>query len=370
MTISRAALLVLACSAVCSQALAQERKIHWHDRPLVETLAESARSKRPVLLYFWMDGSQHCADLWNQTLTQADAAKDLAAFVCHSAKATTKLGRQLVQRYNISTLPSLLVLTADGTVDDAVLGFIPLATFGTEMRRALSGNQTVRSLRAAADADPKHLGKRFALAQKLVFVGEQSAGNALLASIRAEDPEGKTMAGAELLLFGLRKQIVDAAPSASDSMTWNLRPMYSRLTRTRQASVLFKGYSWLASIEYDRGDRKKQRAAWRAAWPHAPKALASEWGGDVLLMYWNQREDALSSKDRSLARAIANYLLAEVEGDNSQATEKVRAFQLQCAACGLAVAGKLAQARKVIARAVEIQPANGELVALAEQMSK
>ena len=94
MTISRFARLVLAGSAMFGAATAQAVSIIWHDRPIAETLAEAAVSKRPILLYFWMDGSDHCADLWNQTLAMPDAAKDLLPFVCHSAKATTKVGRE------------------------------------------------------------------------------------------------------------------------------------------------------------------------------------------------------------------------------------------------------------------------------------
>lgn len=368
MTISRFVRLVLAGSAMFGAATAQAVSITWHDRPIAATLAEAMVSKRPVLLYFWMEGSDHCADLWNQTLAKPGATKDLLPFVCHSAKATSKVGRELVQRYRVTTLPTLLVVTPAGAIDDAVLGFVPPAIFASEMQRVIAGTQTVSSLRAAAAADPKDLSKRFALTQKLRFVGDRAGANALVESIRRDDPEGTTMAGAEVLLFDIRQKIIAAAPSKEDVTSWELKPMYGRLLQTKQKTVLFKGYSWLATTQGQRGDRGKQREAWRMAWPHAPAVQASEWGGEVLLNYWNQREDSLATKDRNTARSIAAHLLAEIEGDPTQTTKEQRAFLLRCAACGLAVGGKLMQARKLIKRAVELQPEDGELIALSDQL--
>lgn len=370
MNISRAAHFVLACSIALGAAAAQSPSITWHDRPLADSLAEAATAKRPVLVYFWMEGSQHCADLWEQTLSTKAAHKDLASFVCHSAKATTKAGRELVQRYNVRTLPSLLVVRADGKLDDAVLGFVPPAAFSSEMQRVVAGSQTITSLRAAVEANPGDLTKRFALAQKYDFVGDRPRAEAQLAAIRGQDPDGATIAGAEVLLFDIRQKISQDAKDKANVATWDLKPMYSRLAVTRQPTVLFKGHSWLAIVEGQRGDRNKQRAAWRAAWPHAPATQASEWAGEVLLNYWNQRDDSLTTKDRKITRAMAKHLVADADAANSQATAEQRAFLLRGAACGLAVGGKLIQARKVIARAIELQPEDGELIALADQLKK
>lgn len=359
---------MLACSTALVAAAGQSSSITWHDRPLADSLAEAATAKRPVLVYFWMDGSQHCADLWAQTLSTKEAEKDLAAFVCHSAKATTKSGRALVQRFHVRTLPSLVIVQPDGTLDDAVFGFVPPAAFATEMQRVVAGTQTVSTLRAAVAASPADLNKRFALAQKLGFVGDQEGAAAQLQAIRDQDPQGATTAGAEVLLFDVRKKISDAAPDKANLTTWDLQPMYLRLQVTKQPTVLFKGHSWLAQIEGQRGDRKKQRAAWRSAWPHAPAARASEWGAEIMLNYWNQREDSLTTKDRHVARAIAKHLIADAEAKDSQASAEQRAFLLRGAACGLAVGGKLIRARKLIKRAIELQPDDGELVALADQL--
>ena len=367
MTLSRANLFLLLL-ATTPPALAQSTPVTWHDRAFADSLADAAQSQRPVLVYVWMDGSKHCADLWNGTLSKPPVSELLRAFVCHSAKATNTRGRELIQRYFVNTLPSLLVVQSDGQLDDVVLGVVSPTNLRSELQRILAGNRTISALRAAVAAAPKDLTKRFALAQKLRFVGDRAGFDVLIDAIRRDDPDGKTVPGAEVLLFDVRQRIVDAAAEPS-AASWDLQPMYRCLASTRQSAVLFKGYSWLADIHERRGDRKQQRAAWRAAWPYVPSAQAGEWAGQVLLGYWNQREDALSSKDRQVAREMARRLLAEVDGDG-EAVDKARALRLRSAACGLAVAGKLRQAREIMARAVALQPDDGELIALAEQLDK
>ena len=106
MTISRVAPFVLAFAAAAPLA-AQAAKVVWHDGAFDGTLAQAKASGRSVLVYFWMEGSQHCSDLWTQTLDTPEATKLLGGFVCHSAKATDKVGRELIQRYHVKTLPSL-----------------------------------------------------------------------------------------------------------------------------------------------------------------------------------------------------------------------------------------------------------------------
>lgn len=370
MTISRTANFLLACSTALVAAAGQNSSITWHDRPLAESLADAAATKRPVLVYFWMDGSQHCEDLWAQTLSTKAAERHLSRFVCHSAKATTKAGRELVQRFFVRTLPSLVFVNPDGSLDDAVFGFVPPATFASEMQRVVAGNQTLSTLRAAVAAKPDDVDRRFALAQKLGFVNDQKGSQEQLQAIRDQDPEGATTAGAEVLLFEIRKQIGDTATDKANVATWDLQPMYGRLKVTKQPTVLFKGHSWLARIEGQRGDRKKQRAAWRAAWPHAPAQQVGEWGADVLLNFWNQREDSLTTKDRKVAREMAKHLVGEADAQDLQDNAEQRAFFLRAAACGFAVSGKLLQARKLIASAIELQPDDGALVALADQLKK
>ncbi|MCR9245260.1 MAG: hypothetical protein NXI31_09525 [bacterium] len=343
----------------------------WRQGRIEDSLALASAKQQQVVVYFWMSGSQHCTNLWGQTLTTPAAAAELGQFVCHGADVATPAGATLVQRYNVKTLPTLLVLNANGIVDDAMIGFVPLATFVSEMQRIRAGNGTVTALRAAADAAPADLDKRFALGQKLAFVGDATAGQVVWDSIRRDDPEGKTSPGAELLLFEVQNAILAQAPDKNDPATWTLEPMYERLRRTKQDPVRWKGWNWLARIEAARGAPRKQVDAWRAAWPHAPDNLAEEWAADILDNLW-QRRDTVRPKGRALARELGRELGRRDKGKDDDPTQKaeLRGVLLSAAARGLAIGGKKRQALQLLARARGLTPDDPKLDELQQQIKR
>lgn len=352
-------------------------EIAWHHGDLTRSLDAAAAANKQVLVYFWMEGSEHCNNLWKNTLTTPGAAAELARFVCHGADATTADGAALVQRFGIKTLPTLLVVGANGTVDDAMIGFVPLADFVSEMQRIRAGSGTVQSLRRAAEAAPDDLDLRFSLGIKLRFVGDEKGSQAIYDSIRRDDPEGTTAPGAELLLFEVRQDILARAPDKNDPATWDLAPMYRRLRKTRQPVVLWKGWNWLAQVEGSRGDASRQIAAWRAARPHAPDAQFDEWAAEALQQLW-ERRDALQSKERALARDLGKNLIARQKrqaGDEpapgaAARSPEVRAFVLSAAACGLSIAGKRGQALACIEQAKKLAPDDGKIDRLEQQIRK
>lgn len=351
--------------------------IEWQSGELTKSLARAELAGQPLLLYFWMDGSQHCQNLWGQTLTQPAAVTALQQFVCHSADVATPAGSKLVQRFGIETLPSLLVVTANGAVDDAMLGFVPLAAFLSEAQRITNGTGTVTALRAAVDAAPDDLDRRFALGQKLEFVGDEAAGDAMFQSIRAADPEGRTTPGAELLLFDIRNQILDRASDRNDPATWDLAPLYRRLRQTKQPTVLWKGWSFLSRIEGERGAPREQVAAYAAAWPHAPAVERDEWGSDVVENLWSRR-DTVRAAGRKLAREIARTLAAHADAPAADPagngrkppTGEQRAFFLASAARGMALGGRRRAALDLVAKARELTPDDATLEQLQQQIER
>lgn len=345
--------------------------VAWNHGDIQDSLTAAEGANRQVLVYFWMNGSAHCTNLWGQTLTQPAAGAELGHFVCHGADATTETGAKLVQRYGVTTLPTLLVVDPKGTANDAMIGFVPLTAFVTEMQRIRAGTGTVASLRAAADAAPDNLNARFQLGQKLMFVGDKAGGDAIFDSIRRDDPDGTTAPGAELLLFDVRERIVKNAPDKNDPATWDLEPMYGRLKKTKQPVVLWKGWNWLAQIEGQCGRPAQQVAAWRAAWPHAPDVSLDEWAAELLSQLW-ERRDAAKTKDRLLARDIAK-VLGERDGkkiDAAAANVEQRTFVLSAAAKGMSIGGRRSNALALLKRAKTLAPDDRELDQLEQQIKR
>ena len=166
-----------------------------------------------------MDSSEYCVRVYGETITTDAAAAELSDYICFSANVTQEEGSQLIKRYNVTTLPTMLFVSPDGRVDDAILGFIPLSSFVSEMQRIEQGSETVSAMRALADASPEDLDLRLTLAQKLAFVGDKQGSEELLESIRRADPRGRTLAGAQLGLYDVRQKVIQSAADPSDPRT-------------------------------------------------------------------------------------------------------------------------------------------------------
>ena len=85
-------LLVIALAAGLAPVLLAQApgatSITWRQGALAGSLGTASESSKQVLVYFWMNGSPHCHNLWGQTLTDPVAGADLAKFVCHSSPST------------------------------------------------------------------------------------------------------------------------------------------------------------------------------------------------------------------------------------------------------------------------------------------
>ena len=330
-------------------------EIEWqHSISAAEKVAK--KEHRPVLVYFWLEGSSFCQKMYGETLTTQAGAAELAHFVCLSVQADRAEGRQLVQRFGVSTLPTLVFLDEHGNAEDAIEGFIALEGFLAESQRIRRGEKTVSDWRRRAKEAPEDLDVRLRLALQLQHVGHADEGGRLLTSIKRDDPEGHTVAGAQLWLYDVFAEVRNAASDPSDSGTYNLEPLYKHMPQVKPLPVLYEGWTWIADVEKQRGDRTKERAALAEIWKAAEGEKRVNAGANLLQRYF-QMEDELSSKERRLAKKVVDYIEGEVQ--------KIEGFskfdQLHhVRALGLAIEGKRAEALSEAKKAVEIAPDNPE----------
>ena len=272
--------LALLGTTVLGSGLAAESE--WHSGPLEPALERARAESRRLLLYFWMDGSQHCARLWGETLSAERAGEALEELVCFGAKVTDPNGAELVQRFGVTTLPTMLFLTPAGEVDDVILGFIPLTDLLDELARIAADSGTVSDLRARSAAAPDDLDLRLLLAQKLGHVGLTDESEEVLESIRRADPEGLTVVGAQLAFYEARDGVIAGARDPDDPGTYDLRPLERHVARIVPPPVRFEGWNWLARTEEARGRGREARAAYRAAWEDVPENQRLVWGAEVV----------------------------------------------------------------------------------------
>lgn len=374
---------LLLTALLTSAALGQAPQIPWFDGPFSNALGQAHGEDTLVAVYFWADGSEYCKRMFQETLSTDEAAAELAGVVCFSADAADPRGARLVQRYEVSTLPTLLFVTPDGSAEDVMVGFVPGPAFASEMQRIRSGEGTVSALRAALAQAPDDLQRRFDLSVKLQDVGASGEATALLDSIKRDDPEGRTAVGAQLLLWDVQNEITAAAPDPSDPRTWDLAPMYAHLPAVHPGPIRFQGWNWVADVEAERGRRRDACAAYETAWAHIPENAVWDWGFKLVDVYWGLR-DELTDADRAFVREVGETVAARAEAlreGDPEATDfllgmgekefgQYHASVQDLLARALWLAGDKAGAVAAVQRALELAPGEGEYRARLELFTK
>ena len=358
----------------------------WFDGTFEAALAEASAQRRGVLVYFWLEGSAFCVDLYRETLSVAEGVQAVGDLLAYSVSVTEEASGPLVSRFGVQTLPTLVVLGPDGSVEDVIRGYIPLAGFVSEMARIRAGTGTVSSLRAAAEAAPDDLSLRFQLAKKLDDIGAQAEALALIDSIKRDDPKGKTVLGAQLHLYDVRDACLAKLEDPYDRTQLDLKPMVKHLSRVRPAPVRFEGWSWIAFTEVERGARKEARRAFAKAWDDVPADQLLFFGGELVRNYWDMRGE-LTKRDRRVMLEVARRTASEAvairgergEGLPEPAVEAFLELEFEGSpeelvaryVAGLAQAefltGDAVAARATLARALELDPASTALLALQAQ---
>lgn len=329
-------------------------ELEWRTS-LAAAQKEAGEKERPMAVYFWLEGSDFCQRLYGETLTTEAGLAELAHYVCVSIRADQPEAGELLQRFGVSRLPTIVFLDSAGRAEDAIDGFIDLAGFVTESQRIRRGEKTVSDWRRKTEAAPDDLDLRLQLALQLEHVGQREECGRLQESIKQEDPEGRTAAGAQLHLYDAFARVRAASADASDPRTYQLATLYEHMPKVKPAIVCYEGWKWIADVEGQRGDRPKERAAWTNVWTYAPDGEQRLNSGFSVLQRFFLMEVELSPADRLLTTAIADHFAAAKQeyGDLLPL-----AFVHDARAIALALNGKREEALREAEKAVALDPDN------------
>ena len=293
-------------------------EVEWLSGQLSEALSRARLENKLVFAYFWTNSSQQCQRTWTDAITSVGGQAVLEEFVCFSAPLGGKDSATLVQEFNITTLPTMLILTPYREVEDALLGYHSEGLFAGDLTRILNGTDTVSSRRKLAYETPDDLALRFSLAAKLDHVGAKKESKALYDSIIRDDPRGESAVSARLQLWRVMTEIAESADDPSNPVTFDLKPAYKHMAKVKPDEVVVEGWDWIAQMEGVRGEKTKVLKAMRKAWPHMSsdnQTLA--WGLRTAFYHWENRDD-LNASDKSFALKIAERC---VELDDAQQQE-------------------------------------------------
>jgi hypothetical protein len=343
-----------------------------------ELFQRTARSDQLVFVYLYLEGSQPCKQMLQQTLNQDLCRKELSGLTCARADIAGPEGGALLERYQVNVVPTALLMTGKGELEDAIIGFLPPPEFLAQLRRIKRGNDTLSVLRDRVARDPKDLNARLALANKLQYLGDQQGFQELLDSIRKADPHGKTEVGAQLIMQDLQQAATTQATSGEVPTTPDLGPIYTFAKRARHDRVRFQAWVWLSRQERTAGRNGASRTAAIEAYKQAPDSNRASWGNEMVREFLGDRE-ALSRGERKLALKVAegNQQAAETSWKNSGSPKPIAndalIEQLGGAYATLAIAqalnGKKKAVQRVFDTARELLPESRELEELAQQLA-
>jgi thiol-disulfide isomerase/thioredoxin len=130
------------------------RGVQWEPR-FDQALRKAAQAGKPLMVDFWAEWCNWCHQLDRTTYVDPDVVRRAAAFV--TVKVDTEGGRQqaqVAQRYDVSTLPTILFLSPSGRLVLRVNGYQGPGSFPRTMDMARQSAERVMGWEAALLRDP------------------------------------------------------------------------------------------------------------------------------------------------------------------------------------------------------------------------
>jgi len=278
-------------------APAQAEGIEWSNATLDEALARADAQGGRVFIKFDAEWCTYCRHLEEEVLSSPDGAALTENMVSLRLDFDAPENRPLVERFVILGLPTVLVLTPEGTQVGRVQGYHGREAWLEEARAAVNAEDPIPSLRARLAETPDDP----ALAREL--------GEALL--VRGYPDEGETLLERVTFMEG-----TDAADPAADALF--LLGRYHH--RVRQNPAVARHYWRELANRFPASDYRAGAFWWFARAEHE---LGRGAQGLAVLEY-NARQHPDGADAISL---VGQYLQAhaEVEADRAQVAERLRA---------------------------------------------
>jgi periplasmic divalent cation tolerance protein len=169
-------------------------------RTLPVALQQAKRAQQPVLVYFFVRGTELCQQFEEGVLAEPDVVTATREFVCTRVNA----GRQpeVAQQLDVRGAPTVLLLDAAGHELGRAVGLMAKAKLAAQLAEASRRKAPVRAARQLALREPGNVLANWQAAQGYLDEGREDLADPFLRNVIAHD-EGNRYGYTDRALFAL-----------------------------------------------------------------------------------------------------------------------------------------------------------------------
>ncbi len=188
-------------AATKATTTAHKELVPWETSgALGAALAKAKKQKKLVFVDAYATWCGPCKMMDRQTYTDATVAKAATPFVNVKVDGEKGEGLAMVERYQITAYPTLLILDGDGVEKNRLVGFNPPDKFARFLDDTRTGRGTIDGLQALIAKGEDTADNRLALSKKLAERGDLEPAAAEFDKGLAKDPTDATGRGADAAL--------------------------------------------------------------------------------------------------------------------------------------------------------------------------
>lgn len=147
-----------------------------------DAVAESKRTRRPILIDFYADWCTYCKKMDKETIPNASVQATLSKVVCVRLN-TEREGRELATKTGVGTLPTFLLTNAKGEPEGRIEGFTDAGQFNATVGSLISDYGTADKRVASAIASGKVTPETTNLLKDLLMKRQLGAASKLITGI-------------------------------------------------------------------------------------------------------------------------------------------------------------------------------------------